>query len=125
MDERPEKEPIGSLYRLDGRDQSLLPRHGGGVKGVEWALPGARIGCTIVPLGFPGGGDCSAMPMGFFSFFFFRRQARSASARVFVSMNCPSGGDRMVAQTEEEGCYWGCGVSRRNGSNRFSRDGDL
>jgi sugar lactone lactonase YvrE len=112
MDERPEKEPIGSLYRLDADHRCT--RMAGGVKvsnGLAWSPDGRTMyhsdsrGGAIFRYGY----DVETGAIG--------------PREVFVTMQAewgrPDGG-----ATDEEGCYWGCGIAAGR-LNRFSPAGEL
>ncbi len=107
MDERPEKEPIGSLYRLDADHRCT--RMAGGVKvsnGLAWSPDGRTMyhsdsrGAVI----FRHAYDPETGALG----------QRELFVSVLPEWGRPDGG-----ATDEEGCYWSCGVSGGR-INRFS-----
>ena len=112
MDERPQKEPIGSLYRLDADHRCT--RMAGGVKvsnGLAWSPDGRTMyhsdsrGDQIFRYAY----DPDAGSIG--------------PREVFVSMQ-PGWGRPDGGAIDEEGCYWSCGVSGGR-INRFSPTGEL
>ena len=112
MDERPEKEPIGSLYRLD-RDHRCT-RMAGGVKvsnGLAWSPDGR----TMYHSDSRGG--------AVFRYAYDPEIGAIGPREVFVSMQ-PDWGRADGGATDEEGCYWSCGVSGGR-INRFSPAGEL
>jgi sugar lactone lactonase YvrE len=112
MDERPEKEPIGSLYRLDADHRCT--RTVGGVKvsnGLAWSPDGR----TMYHSDSRGG--------AIFRHAYDPQTGRLGEREVFAQMQHewgrPDGG-----ATDEEGCYWICGVGAGR-LNRFSAEGEL
>ena len=112
MDDRPEKEPVGSLYRLnaDGRCTRMV----GGIKvsnGLAWSPDGRTMyhsdsrGDSIFRYAY----DPASGAIG----------EREVFARMQPEWGRPDGG-----ATDEEGCYWSCGVSGGR-INRFSPAGVL
>ena len=112
MDERQEKEPIGNLYRLDADHRCT--RIAGGVKvsnGLAWSPDGR----TMYHSDSRGG--------VIFRYAYDPETGSIGKREVFVSMQAewgrPDGG-----ATDEEGCYWSCGISRGR-INRFNPSGEL
>lgn len=112
MDERPQKEPIGNLYRL-GVDHRCT-RMAGDVKvsnGLAWSPDGRTLyhsdsrGAAIFRYAY----DPEAGSLG----------TRELFVDVLPAWGRPDGG-----ATDEEGCYWGCGISAGR-VNRFSPSGEL
>ena len=112
MDERPEKEPIGSLYRLDADHRCT--RMAGGVKvsnGLAWSPDGR----TMYHSDSRGG--------AIFRYTYDPESGAIGERKVFVTMQ-PQWGRPDGGATDEEGCYWSCGVSAGR-INRFSPSGEL
>jgi sugar lactone lactonase YvrE len=112
MDERPEKQPIGSLYRLDVDHRCT--RMAGGVKvsnGLAWSPDGR----TMYHSDSRGG--------TIFRYAYEPETGAIGRREVFVSMQ-PEWGRPDGGATDEEGCYWGCGIGAGR-LNRFSPRGDL
>jgi sugar lactone lactonase YvrE len=112
MDERAEKEPIGSLYRLDADHRCT--RLVGGVKvsnGLAWSPDGR----TMYHSDSRGG--------AIFRHAYNAHTGTLGEREVFVRMQ-PEWGRPDGGATDEEGCYWSCGVSAGR-INRFSADGEL
>jgi sugar lactone lactonase YvrE len=112
MDERPEKEPIGSLYRLDADHRCT--RMAGGVKvsnGLAWSPDGR----TMYHSDSRGG--------AIFRYAYDPETGSIGERELFVSMQ-PEWGRPDGAATDEEGCYWSCGISAGR-INRFSPSGEL
>jgi len=112
MDERPQKEPIGSLYRLDP-DHSCT-RMAGDVKvsnGLAWS-PDGRV---MYHSDSRGG--------AIFRYTYEPESGTIGPRSVFAAMQSdwgrPDGG-----ATDAEGCYWSCGVSAGR-INRFNPAGEL
>jgi sugar lactone lactonase YvrE len=112
MDERPEKEPIGSLYRLDADHRCT--RMATDVKvsnGLAWSPDGR----TMYHSDSRGG--------AIFRYAYDPETGSIGKREQFVSMQSewgrPDGG-----ATDEEGCYWGCGIAAGR-VNRFSPAGEL
>ena len=112
MDERQEKEPIGNLYRLDADHRCT--RIAGGVKvsnGLAWSPDGR----TMYHSDSRGG--------VIFRYAYDPETGSIGKRKVFVSMHAewgrPDGG-----ATDEEGCYWSCGISGGR-INRFNPSGEL
>jgi sugar lactone lactonase YvrE len=112
MDERPEKEPIGNLYRLD-TDHGCA-RMAGGVKvsnGLAWSPDGRTMYHS------------DSRSAAIFRYDYDPEAGSIGQREVFVAM-LPEWGRPDGGATDEEGCYWGCGISAGR-LNRFSRDGEL
>ena len=120
MDERPEKEPIGSLYRLDADHRCT--RMANDVKvsnGLAWSPDGR----TMYHSDSRGG--------AIFRYNYDPETGSIGKRELFVSMQSewgrPDGG-----ATDEEGCYWGCGICCRadqpvqsgGGTDRIRRNAD-
>jgi len=112
MDERLEKEPIGSLYRLDADHRCT--RMANDVKvsnGLAWSPDGR----TMYHSDSRGG--------AIFRYAYDPETGSIGKREQFVSMQSewgrPDGG-----ATDEEGCYWGCGIAAGR-VNRFSPAGEL
>ena len=112
MDDRPEKEAVGALYRL-GSDRRIT-RMADGVKvsnGLAWSPDGA----TLYHSDSRGGAiwqyahDMATGAIG--------------PRRPFVSMR-PEWGRPDGGAVDAEGCYWGCGIGAGR-VNRFSPAGEL
>ena len=112
MDDRPDKEPVGALYRL-GADHRVT-RMSDGVKisnGLAWSPDGA----TLYHADSRGGAiwrhahDMASGALG--------------PREVFVAMQ-PGWGRPDGGAVDAEGCYWGCGISAGR-VNRFSPAGEL
>jgi sugar lactone lactonase YvrE len=100
MDERLHKEPIGSLYRLDADHRCT--RMAGGVRvsnGLAWSPDGRTMYHS----------DSRHRAIG----------ARELFAAMQPGWGRPDGG-----ATDDEGCYWSCGISAGR-LNRFSPAGEL
>lgn len=112
MDERPDKEPIGSLYRLDADHR--CSRIIGGIKvsnGLAWSPDGR----TMYHSDSRGG--------AIFRHTYDAETGAIGEREVFVRMQ-PDWGRPDGGATDEEGCYWSCGVSAGR-INRFSAAGKL
>lgn len=112
MDERPEKEPVGNLYRLDADHRCT--RMAGEVKvsnGLAWSPDGR----TMYHSDSRGG--------AIFRYAYDRATGKIGKRELFVSMQ-PEWGRPDGGATDEEGCYWSCGVSGGR-INRFSPSGDV
>ena len=112
MNERSEKEPIGSLYRLDADHRCM--RMAGEVKvsnGLAWSPDGR----TMYHSDSRGG--------AIFRYAYDPESGAIGKREVFVQMQ-PGWGRPDGGATDEEGCYWGCGVSGGR-INRFSPAGEL
>jgi sugar lactone lactonase YvrE len=112
MDERPVKEPIGSLYRLDADHRCT--RTVGGVKvsnGLAWSPDGR----TMYHSDSRGG--------AIFRHAYDTETGTLGEREVFVALQ-PEWGRPDGGATDEEGCYWSCGVGAGR-INRFSADGEL
>lgn len=112
MDDRPQKEPVGALYRL-GADRRI-ERKVGGVKvsnGLAWSPDGrilyhsdSRGGAIWRHAHDPATGELG-------------------ERELFVDMQ-PDWGRPDGGAVDAEGCYWGCGVGAAR-INRFSPEGKL
>jgi sugar lactone lactonase YvrE len=112
MDDRPEKQPVGNLYRLDPDRQCT--RMAGGVKvsnGLAWSADGR----TMYHSDSRGG--------AIFRYAYDPEAGSIGPREVFVSMQ-PEWGRPDGGATDEEGCYWSCGNSAGR-INRFSPSGKL
>ena len=112
MDERPEKEPIGSLYRLDADHRCT--RMIGGVKvsdGLAWSTDGRALYHSDSRGGAIFRHACNV------------ETGALGEREVFVKM-LPYWGRPDGGATDEEGCYWGCGVCAGR-INRFRPSGQL
>ena len=112
MDERADKQPIGSLYRLDADHRCT--RMAGEVKvsnGLAWSPDGGTMYHSDSRSGviFRHAYDAETGALG--------------EREIFVRMQ-PEWGRPDGGATDEEGCYWSCGVSAGR-INRFSPDGEL
>jgi sugar lactone lactonase YvrE len=112
MDDRADKQPVGSLYRL-GADHSCT-RMATGFKvsnGLAWSPDGRTLyhsdsrAATIW--------RCAHDPA----------TGAIGERKVFVAMR-PEWGRPDGGAVDAEGCYWGCGISAGR-INRFSPDGEL
>jgi sugar lactone lactonase YvrE len=112
MDDRPEKEPRGNLYRLDPDHRCTLMA--GGVKvsnGLAWSPDGRTMyhsdsrGAAIYRYDY----DLETGAIG--------------ERQLFVAMQAEWGRPDGAA-VDAEGCYWSCGVSAGR-LNRFSPSGEL
>ena len=112
MDERPDKQPIGSLYRLDADHRCT--RMAGDVKvsnGLAWSPDGR----TMYHSDSRGG--------AIFRYAYDPETGAIGPREIFVTMQ-PEWGRPDGGATDEEGCYWGCGISAGR-VNRFSPSGEL
>jgi sugar lactone lactonase YvrE len=112
MDERPEKQPVGSLYRLDADHRCT--RMAGEVKvsnGLAWSPDGR----TMYHSDSRGG--------VIFRYAYDPDTGSIGPRQVFVSMQ-PEWGRPDGGATDAEGCYWGCGIAAGR-INRFSPSGEL
>jgi len=112
MDERPEKQPVGALYRLDSDHRCT--RMAGDVK-VSNGLAWSPDGCTMY--------HSDSRGTAIFRYAYDPETGAIGPREVFVSM-LPEWGRPDGGATDEEGCYWSCGVSAGR-LNRFSPAGDL
>jgi sugar lactone lactonase YvrE len=112
MDERPEKEPIGNLYRLDADHRCT--RMAGGVK-VSNGLAWSPDGHTMYHSDSRGG--------AIFRYAYDPGSGAIGQRELFVTME-PEWGRPDGGATDEEGCYWSSGVSGGR-INRFSPSGAL
>jgi len=112
MDERPEKQPVGSLYRLDVDHRCT--RMAGDVK-VSNGLAWSPDGCTMYHSDSRGG--------AIFRYAYDPETGSLGKREVFVQLQ-PDWGRPDGGATDEEGCYWSCGVSGGR-INRFSPSGEL
>jgi len=112
MDERAQKEPVGSLYRL-GADHRCT-RMAGDVKvsnGLAWSPDGR----TLYHSDSRGG--------AIFRYDYDPDTGEIGPRELFVEV-LPQWGRPDGGATDEEGCYWGCGISGGR-INRFSPSGKL
>jgi sugar lactone lactonase YvrE len=112
MDERPNKQPIGSLYRLDADHRCT--RMSGDVmvsNGLAWSPDGH----TMYHSDSRGG--------AIFRHAYDPATGAIGERELFVSMR-PEWGRPDGGATDEEGCYWSCGVSAAR-INRFNPAGEL
>ena len=112
MDERVEKEPVGSLYRLDADHRCT--RMAGCIKvsnGLAWSPDGRTMyhsdsrGPTV------------------FRYAYDPETGSIGERELFIAMQ-PEWGRPDGGATDEEGCYWSCGISAGR-INRFSPAGEL
>jgi sugar lactone lactonase YvrE len=112
MDERPQKEPVASLYRL-GVDHRCT-RVAGDVKvsnGLAWSPDGR----TLYHSDSRGG--------AIFRYDYDPETGALGPRELFVEV-LPQWGRPDGGATDEEGCYWGCGISGGR-INRFDPTGKL
>lgn len=112
MDDRPQKQPIGSLYRFD--NDHRCTRMAGEVKvsnGLAWS-PDAK---TMYHSDSRSG--------AIYRYSYDSETGSIGPREVFVSMQ-PEWGRPDGGATDEEGCYWGCGISAGR-VNRFNPRGEL
>lgn len=112
MDDRPQKEAVGSLYRL-GADHRCT-RMAGDVtvsNGLAWSPDGR----TMYHSDSRGG--------VIFRHAYDAQTGEIGPRELFVQMQ-PDWGRPDGGATDEEGCYWSCGVSAGR-VNRFSPAGEL
>jgi sugar lactone lactonase YvrE len=112
MDDRPAKEKVAHLYRLD-TDRSCH-RMGGGLvvsNGLAWSPDGR----TMYHSDSRGG--------AIFRYDYDARTGVIGARQTFVVMQ-PEWGRPDGAAVDAEGCYWSCGVSAGR-LNRFSAAGEL
>ncbi len=112
MDERPDKQPVGALYRLDADHRCT--RMAGGVtvsNGLAWSPDGR----TMYHSDSRGG--------AIFRHAYDPDTGAIGPREVFVRME-PAWGRPDGGATDEEGCYWSCGISAGR-INRFSPSGAL
>jgi sugar lactone lactonase YvrE len=112
MDERADKQAIGSLYRLDADHRCT--RMSGGVRvsnGLAWSPDGR----TMYHSDSRGG--------AIFRHAYDAETGAIGERELFVQMQ-PEWGRPDGGATDEEGCYWSCGVGAGR-INRFSADGEL
>jgi sugar lactone lactonase YvrE len=112
MDDRPQKEPVGSLYRLDADHRCT--RMVGDVKvsnGLAWSPDGR----TMYHSDSRGG--------AIYHHAYDPQTGAIGRRELFVQMH-PEWGRPDGGATDEEGCYWSCGVSASR-VNRFSPTGEL
>ncbi len=112
MDQRTDKEPIGSLYRLDADHRCA--RMSGDVRvsnGLAWSPDGRVMYHSDSRSGviYRHAYDAETGALG--------------EREIFVRMQ-PEWGRPDGGATDEEGCYWSCGVGEGR-INRFSPDGKL
>jgi sugar lactone lactonase YvrE len=112
MDERPDKQAIAGLYCLDA-DHGCT-RMGGGLK-VSNGLAWSPDGCTMY--------HADSRTGVIFRYAYDPQSGALGSREVFVSVQ-PQWGRPDGAATDEEGCYWSCGISAGR-INRFSPAGEL
>ncbi|HVE48494.1 MAG TPA: SMP-30/gluconolactonase/LRE family protein [Casimicrobiaceae bacterium] len=112
MDDRPQKQPIGSLYRLDADHRcTRMARDVKVSNGLAWS-PDAR---TMYHSDSRGG--------AIYRYTYDSETGSIGPREVFVSMQ-PQWGRPDGGAVDEEGCYWGCGISAGR-VNRFNPRGDL
>jgi sugar lactone lactonase YvrE len=112
MDERPHKEPVASLYRL-GIDHRCT-RMAADIKvsnGLAWSPDGR----TLYHSDSRGG--------AIFRYAYEPETGAIGRRELFVEV-LPQWGRPDGGATDEEGCYWGCGISGGR-INRFSPSGKL
>jgi sugar lactone lactonase YvrE len=112
MDDRPDKEPTGSLYRLD--PDGGCERVASGLivsNGLAWSPDGGILYHS----------DSRAAAI--WRYPYDARTGAVGERRPFVAMR-PEWGRPDGAAMDEEGCYWSCGVSAGR-LNRFSQAGEL
>jgi len=112
MDERPEKAPVGSLYRVDSDHR--CSRMAGGVKvsnGLAWSPDGRTMYHS------------DSRSTDIFRYAYDPDTGSIGEREIFVSMP-PEWGRPDGGAVDEEGCYWGCGISAGR-INRFSPAGKL
>ncbi|TMH64807.1 MAG: SMP-30/gluconolactonase/LRE family protein [Betaproteobacteria bacterium] len=112
MDERPEKQPVGSLYRLDVDHRCT--RMAGDVK-VSNGLAWSPDGCTMYHSDSRGG--------AIFRYAYDPETGSLGKREVFVQFQ-PDWGRPDGGATDEDGCLWSCGVSGGR-INRFNPSGAL
>lgn len=113
MDDRPQKEPCGSLYRIDGRGQvTRVIEHGFLVSnGLAWSPDGRTMFHTD-----------SRGP--WIDRYDFEPASGTINNRVRIATLSEETGRPDGGACDEEGTYWSAGVSAGR-LNRFSRDGEL
>ncbi|HVL58143.1 MAG TPA: SMP-30/gluconolactonase/LRE family protein [Burkholderiaceae bacterium] len=112
MDDRPQREPTGSLYRLDADHRCTRLVDGIRVSnGLAWSPDGRTMYHSDSRGGaiFRHAYDPDSGALG----------PRETFASMLPEWGRPDGG-----ATDEEGCYWGCGISAGR-INRFSPSGEL
>ncbi|MCC6195729.1 MAG: SMP-30/gluconolactonase/LRE family protein [Burkholderiales bacterium] len=112
MDERPKKDPVGGLYRLD--PDHRCTRMAGQIKvsnGLAWSPDGR----TMYHSDSRGG--------AIFRYDYEPGAGTIGPRAVFVTMQ-PEWGRPDGGATDEEGCYWSCGTDAAR-INRFSPRGEL
>jgi sugar lactone lactonase YvrE len=112
MDERPEKEPIAGLYRLDVDHRCT--RMATGIKvsnGLAWSPDGLTMYHS------------DSRGAAIFHYDYDPETGEIGKRELFVSMR-PEWGRPDGGATDEEGCYWSCGISAGR-INRFSPSGKL
>lgn len=112
MDDRPEKETRGSLYRLDADYRCSAMAHDVKVSnGLAWSPDGRTLyhSCSRLATIFRHAYDPLSGTLG----------PRQIWVELEAEWGRPDG-----AAMDEEGCYWSCGVSRGR-INRFSPQGEL
>ncbi len=112
MDERADKQPIGSLYRLDADHRCT--RMAGGFKvsnGLAWSPDGR----TMYHSDSRGG--------AVFRHAYDLDRGEIGPREIFVSMR-PEWGRPDGGATDQDGCYWSCGIGAGR-INRFSPSGEL
>ena len=112
MDERPEKQPVGSLYRLDVDHRCT--RMAGDVK-VSNGLAWSPDGCTMYHSDSRGG--------AIFRYAYDPETGSLGKREVFVQFQ-PDWGRPDGGATDEDGCLWSCGVSGGR-IHRFNPSGAL
>lgn len=112
MDDRPDKQPVGALYRL--APDHRFERKADGVKvsnGLAWSPDGG----TLYHSDSRGG--------AIWQYTHDPRTGAIGPRRPFVTMQ-PEWGRPDGGAVDAEGCYWGCGIGAGR-INRFSAEGEL
>ena len=112
MDEGPDRQPIGSLYRL-GADHQLT-RHATGLRtpnGLAWSPDGRTMY------------HCDTRAATIWRYAHDPATGELGERRVFTVVD-PAWGRPDGAAVDAEGCYWSCGVGAGR-INRFDPEGRL